>query len=186
MKSTGEQDNAKRGEWRQGGAEENAAWCLKIGGHRLARSVVPVRVSTDMSHPRGGGLRRGDFKCNSGRTSFQKGTNTRGARTEPPKNPKRRANAAKHQPAAQAERTEKQQQRAPHEMQRWRQGPLTRIQVEIIQSYGTASSDLRGVHRKNDVQQVLEERRHQAQAVRSTCLNSAGRQFQESREKKYF
>ena len=59
-------------------------------------------MSTSMNHPRGGGLRRGDFKCSSGRTSSQKKTKDRGARNRTPKNAKRRANAAKHQPAAQA------------------------------------------------------------------------------------
>ena len=60
-----------------------------------------------MKRPNGTGLRRGDFKCSSGRTSSQKKTKDRGARNRTPKNPKRRANAAKHQPAAQAEQTEK-------------------------------------------------------------------------------
>ena len=55
-----------------------------------------------MKRPNGTGLRRGDFKCSSGRTSSQKKTKDRGARNRTPKNPKRRANAAKHQPAAQA------------------------------------------------------------------------------------
>ena len=64
-------------------------------------------MSASMKRPNGTGLRRGDVKCSSGRTSFQKGANTRGARNRTPKTPKRRANAAKHRPAAQAERTEK-------------------------------------------------------------------------------
>ena len=38
---------------------------------------------------------------------FENKTKARGARNRTPKNPKRRANAAKHRPAAQAERTEK-------------------------------------------------------------------------------
>ena len=60
-----------------------------------------------MKRPNGTGLRRGDFKCSSGRTAFQRKTQARGARNRTPKTPKRHANAAKHRPAAQAERTEK-------------------------------------------------------------------------------